>query len=182
MSLFGKSKPSHQIRPAFSGEEGSDPLLSAAESQTAEDLPVKASPQPSMREIITYQTTIVLITYTFLALHSVAYDQALPVLLDYPRQVHTPDNTRLPFFFSGGFSMNSDSIGAIFTIYGIASGLIQFLVFPPLCSRFGARNCFKAAGTFSSFKLFPMLTRPLTMTFSSSLSPDLHCHPLSGSD
>lgn len=96
-------------------------------------------------EIFTKQTIINLISYTFLALHSVAYDQVLPVFLNYPSQVPDSHNTHLPFKFSGGFGLSSDRIGSIYTVYGIACGIIQFFLFPPLCKRFGVLNCYRAA-------------------------------------
>jgi hypothetical protein len=98
-----------------------------------------------MADIFTSQTVTNLISYTFLALHAVAYDQVLPVFLHHPKQVPDMHNTHLPFYFSGGFGLASDSIGSIFAVYGIACGIFQFLVFPPMCKRFGVLNCFKAA-------------------------------------
>ena len=65
------------------------------------------------------------------------------MFLNYPTQEHTPDNTFPPFFFSGGFGLNSGRIGTIFTLYGIACGAIQFVLFPPLCTRFGVLNCYR---------------------------------------
>ncbi|KAI0107326.1 MFS general substrate transporter [Hypoxylon sp. NC0597] len=103
----------------------------------------KPKPLP-ISAIFSRQTTVNLIAYTFLALHSVAFDQALPVFLNYPPQVHTPENTSLPFVFSGGFGLNHAHIGAIFACEGVLSGLVQFLVFPLLCKRFGVLNCFQA--------------------------------------
>ena len=88
-------------------------------------------------------------SYTFLALHSVAYDQVLPVFLNYPNQIPDETNTHLPFKFSGGFGLTSDKIGTIYTVYGVACGIIQFFLFPILCARFGVLNCYKAASTFS---------------------------------
>jgi hypothetical protein len=99
---------------------------------------------PTMSAVFTRQTVINLIAYTFLALHSVAFDQVLPVFLNYPPQKHTSLNTAPPFFFSGGFGLNSGRIGTIFTLYGVACGAIQFVLFPPLCARFGVLNCFRA--------------------------------------
>jgi len=69
----------------------------------------------------------------------------MPVFLNYPVQVPDSNNTKLPFKFSGGFGLTSDKIGTIFTVYGVACGLIQFLLFPPLCSRFGVVRCYRAA-------------------------------------
>jgi hypothetical protein len=67
----------------------------------------------------------------------------LPVFLNYPIQEHTPNDTFPPFFFSGGFGLHSGRIGTIFTLYGIACGAIQFVLFPPLCARFGVLNCYR---------------------------------------
>ncbi|KAI1152629.1 major facilitator superfamily domain-containing protein [Nemania diffusa] len=98
---------------------------------------------PSMSAVFTRPTVINLISYTFLALHSVAFDQVLPVFLHYPPEAHTPETVSPPFFFSGGFGLNSGRIGTIFTFYGIMCGAIQFVLFPPLCARYGVLACFR---------------------------------------
>ncbi|CAI4219324.1 unnamed protein product [Parascedosporium putredinis] len=100
--------------------------------------------RPGMKEVFTTQSSIGLLAYTFLALHSVAYDQVLPVFLNYPAVEHTPENTKLPFRFTGGFGLGSNTIGTIFTVYGVACGFIQFVIFPPLCKKFGALSCYRA--------------------------------------
>ncbi|KAG9240761.1 major facilitator superfamily domain-containing protein [Calycina marina] len=103
-------------------------------------------PRPTLMEVFTRQSVINLIAYTFLALHSVTYDQLLPIFLHRAREVHTPQNTSLPFKFSGGFGFDHSRIGTIFTVYGIVGCFIQFLVFPPAARRFGVLNCFKVCG------------------------------------
>ena len=149
-----------QHRRSFVDDEASAPLLARANMSSSEAIRAGIY-QPTMAEIFTPQTVINLVSYTFLALHAVAFDQVLPVFLNYPRYV--PDeNTHLPFKFSGGFGIGSDRIGTIFTIYGIACGLIQFLIFPPLCRHYGVHNCLKVACMSSTF---------------SSLAPSPH-HPL----
>lgn len=127
-------------RASFADAEASAPLLpKSAGSSTKKDVS-----RPTMKEIFDPQVTITIIAYTFLALHSVAFDQVLPAFLDFPRQAHNEENTHLPFQFSGGFGLNSSEIGMIFTVYGLACGIIQFCFFPPICNRFGALRCFKA--------------------------------------
>lgn len=127
-------------RPSFLDAEASAPLLrSAGVAKTK-----KSEAPPTMKEIFTPQVTVNIIAYTFLALHSVAFDQALPVFLNYPRQVPDEHNTQLPFRFSGGWGLNSNSIGSILTVYGLACGIIQFFLFPPICSRLGSLACFRA--------------------------------------
>lgn len=142
-SLRPSSTHRRRHRRSFVDDEAQAPLLSEQDaSSSTERLPAAA---PTHADIFTAQTCINLLSYTFLALHSVAYDQVLPVFLNYPRQVPDAHNTHLPFKFSGGFGLSSDRIGSIFTVYGVVCGAIQFFVFPPLCTRFGVLNCYRAA-------------------------------------
>jgi hypothetical protein len=143
------SRKRRHHRPSFVDGEATAPLLSNGSVTTymaTSDRVIQIEP-PSAKEIFGDQTIINLISYTFLALHSVTYDQILTVFLNYPRQIPDENNTRLPFYFSGGFGLSSDKIGTIYTVYGVACGLIQFLLFPALCKRFGVLNCFRAAST-----------------------------------
>ncbi|OLN80994.1 putative membrane protein YCR023C-like protein 10 [Colletotrichum chlorophyti] len=158
----------HPRRTSFIDGEATAPLVPTKDipgsgSQSQEDNK-QVLEAPSMNEVFTSQTCINLLCYTFLALHSVAYDQVLPVFLNYPRQVHTPENTHLPFQFSGGFGLGSDRIGTIFTIYGITCGVIQFFVFPPLCNYFGTLRCFRACAL--TFPVVYVLT-PYVVLFES---------------
>ena len=98
---------------------------------------------PSTREVFTRETVINLVAYTFLAFHSVAYDQNLPVFLNHPKIRDVGATVRLPFSFQGGFGLTSGEIGTIFTCYGVACGLIQFLIYPTLVSRYGVLRCFR---------------------------------------
>lgn len=80
--------------------------------------------------------------YTFLALHSVAYDQLLPIFMHaHRRPADAP--VHLPFKFTGGFGIDHSRIGTLFTMYGVIGCFIQFLIFPPVARRFGVLNCFK---------------------------------------
>ncbi|KAG6268608.1 hypothetical protein E4U47_004536 [Claviceps purpurea] len=121
---------------------------------TAPLLPNKRIPQRSKKdynttpvgfmEMFTTQTNLVMLAYFFLAFHSVAYDQNVTVFLNYPVMEHTPDNTRLPFYFNGGFGLQSGRIGTIFMLYGVTCGLVQFIVFSPMVARWGVLNCYRA--------------------------------------
>ena len=115
--------------------------------KSAQPLIEKQAAAPSMRAVFTRQSVINLVAYTFLALHSVAYDQVLPVFLNYPERgsLDGPpaDEPRGPIFFSGGFGLDSGSIGTIFMLYGVVCGVVQFLLFPALCARFGVLRCFR---------------------------------------
>ena len=97
------------------------------------------------------QLILGLLAYTFLALHTAAYDQVLAVFLDHPVIKHTPENTQLPFKFSGGFGMEPNKIGTLLAICGVC-GLIQ-LIFPPLTSTIGAPACARLCGKSWNYQL-----------------------------
>ncbi|KAK3397815.1 major facilitator superfamily domain-containing protein [Sordaria brevicollis] len=142
-------------RHSFVDDGASAPLLAAESSQLpsqSTSTSIVDQDPPTLREIFTPQTIINLTSYTFLALHSVAFDQVLPVFLNYPLIEHTPENTHLPFKFTGGFGLGSDKIGTIYTVYGIACGVVQFFLFPWFCARFGVLRCYRVATL-----LFPLV-------------------------
>ncbi|KAH6687873.1 major facilitator superfamily domain-containing protein [Plectosphaerella plurivora] len=148
---FRRMSPNRARRTSFVDGEATAPLLpTRSNSRRVYTRAVK----PSMSEVFTKDTTVGLIAYTFMALHSVAYDQVLPVFLNLPAHDQTPENSNFPFQFTGGFGLSSDRIGTIFAIYGITCGLVQFLAFPPLCTRIGALNCFRLCAIMSPFIYF----------------------------
>ena len=112
------------------------------EPETAKTQPQAA---PTYTEVFSYQSNLNLLTYTLLALHSIAYDQLLPIFMHYPRQTERSSNpnVHLPLKFTGGFGIDSDRIGLLFMLYGIVGMFIQFLIFPPLARRWGVLNCLK---------------------------------------
>lgn len=100
---------------------------------------------PTYREVFSWQSNLNLLTYSILAFHSIAYDQLLPVFMHYPQQtdLSTNPNVHLPLKFTGGFGLNSDRIGLIFTVYGVFGMLVQFLAFPSLARHYGVLPCLK---------------------------------------
>ena len=100
---------------------------------------------PTYREIFSRQSNLNLLTYSILALHSLAYDQLLPIFMHYPQQTDRSTNpdVHLPFKFTGGFGLDSDSIGLLFTVYAVVGVFIQFFVFPPLARHYGVLPCLK---------------------------------------
>ena len=133
-----KKRPalSHRRSSMMDGE-ATAPLLPSKVASKKKNAP------PSTKEVFTPQTITNLLAYTFLAFHSVAYDQNVTVFLNYPKITETKRSTHLPFYFTGGFGLESGEIGTIFTCYGVACGLIQFLIYPALVGRFGVLRCFR---------------------------------------
>ncbi|KAI9375684.1 major facilitator superfamily domain-containing protein [Aspergillus egyptiacus] len=109
--------------------------------------------QPKWLEVFTSQSSLILLTYTLMSVHTMAFDSLLPVFLHIPAQrlQHNPD-VQLPFKFVGGCSMDSQQIGIFYTLTGVIGMVIQFYIFPTSAKRFGVLNCVKAT-TF----LFPTL-------------------------
>lgn len=145
------SRRKHKKPNWGNGNDEAEAFLSRNDSSGSElSSPVSKS-KPSApnkpvgyREVFSPQSNINLVAYTLLAMHTVAFDQILPVFMHHPTQdIHSPD-VHLPFKFSGGFGIGSGRIGVLFTIYGVCGMFIQFLAFPPLARRYGVLNCLKA--------------------------------------
>lgn len=62
--------------------------------------------QPSWREVFSAQSGLVLIAYSMLSMHNMAFESLLPVFLHFPEQLMdgNPD-VQLPFKFIGGFGV-----------------------------------------------------------------------------
>ena len=139
---------------------------------TQEDRKTIPLAPPPYREVFSRQSNINLLTYSILALHSMAYDQILPIFMHYPPQVDRSSNpdVQLPFKFTGGFGIDSGRIGLIFTLYGIVGMVIQFAVFPPVARRYGVLPCLKAVTA-----VFPVvyLMTPFTALLPTPLSQEI---------
>ncbi|OAQ76089.1 MFS transporter [Purpureocillium lilacinum] len=145
------ARHAHRRRSSFVDGEATAPLVP---SKVQPRRKLEDGPAPGMKDVFTRQTVINLAAYTFLAFHSVAYDQNITVFLNHPVEEHTPENTKLPFYFNGGFGLKSGKIGTIFTIYGITCGLIQFILYPPLVNRYGVLHCFRVCCVMLPFVYF----------------------------
>ncbi|KAI9821146.1 MAG: hypothetical protein M1827_003880 [Pycnora praestabilis] len=130
--------------------------------------PVVSQPPPGYREVFSQQSNINLLVYSILAMHSQAFDQLLPIFMHHPPQNHINNpSVHLPFKFSGGFGLDSQQIGFLFTLYGIFGMFVQFLLFPPLARHFGILNCLKVCSL-----LFPIVyvMTPFTALLATSSS------------
>jgi hypothetical protein len=100
-------------------------LLSNSRTDDSEAVvtPPKQVAPTAMREAFTFQSTMNIIYYVFLALHSITYDQLLPVFLSYPAQDRS--EWQLPLKFAGGFGLSSSKVGHIFSVYGMTGMTLQ---------------------------------------------------------
>lgn len=107
---------------------------------------------PRIRDVLSYQTSLNLLVYTLLAFYTMAYDQLLPVFMHHPPQSLEDPNVELPLKFAGGFGIDSQRIGLIFTIFAISSTIWQFVFFPPIVRYMGVLRCLRI-----SFLIFPFV-------------------------
>jgi len=72
--------------------------------------------------------------------------------MHHPTQSRDDPKVELPLKFAGGFGIDSRRIGAIFTIYAVASVTWQFVLFPPVARYLGVLRCLRIA-----FAIFPLV-------------------------
>ncbi|EEH16239.2 hypothetical protein PABG_06326 [Paracoccidioides brasiliensis Pb03] len=122
-------------------------------------------------QILTPQSNLILVAYAMMSMHTVAYDSVFPVFLNHkPQNYENNSDVKLPFKFSGGFGIDSQQIGILYTIIGVVGMLIQFLIFPHAAHRYGVLNCLKAASI-----IFPVtyFLTPFLVLFPTSTSRQL---------
>ena len=144
-------KRTHKPRTQLSIDQ-SQPFLADTSDDIEDPRPGQSPTSPTLkpkqsgsqwREVFSYQSNLNLLVYTLLAMHSVAFDQLLPIFMHHPTQTINDPGVHLPFKFAGGFGIDSSRIGVLFMMYGIYGMTIQFAFFPPIARRFGVLNCLK---------------------------------------
>lgn len=94
----------------------------AEEPPVAPPAKVEYTPPPMMA-VFTFQSSMNLLFYMMLAMHTVTFDQLMPVLLSYPPQ--DPALRDAPLKFAGGFGMSSAQVGKIFSVNGMTAMALQ---------------------------------------------------------
>lgn len=105
----------------------------------------------SWKAVFARQSRLNLLECLLLGMHSVAFDQMLPVFMHHPRQKAVQTQTSL-IHFSGGFGISSNRIGLLLILNGIFGMFVQFIIFPPVAKRFGVLTCMKTCTV-----LFPVI-------------------------
>jgi hypothetical protein len=72
--------------------------------------------------------------------HTISAEQLLPVLFSLPESDASP---QLPFRFTGGFALNTKTIGAILSLQGAIQVVATFCVFHPVRRRLGTSTTFR---------------------------------------
>jgi MFS family permease len=111
------------------------------ESMLPKSTKARSERPPTYSELFQYQTKLTLLSYFIIAVHGIAHDQLLPVMM------HLPNNdnpVQLPHKFSRGLGLESGRIGFLFMLYGVIGVIGQFLIFPVVTQRYGALACMRA--------------------------------------
>lgn len=102
---FAKSGPD-EATALLSGDEPDLERNSNATPAKQTKSKKKSAKRPSLKQVFTPQSNLVLLAYGMMALHSMAFDSLFPVFLHHPEQKldGNPD-VKLPFKFASGFGV-----------------------------------------------------------------------------
>lgn len=83
-----------------------DPEANSPRKSTSRERKKQPTETPSWRQVLTVQSSLVLLAYGMMAMHAIAFDSLLPVFLHNPeQQLEDNPDVRLPFKFAGGFGI-----------------------------------------------------------------------------
>ena len=95
---------------------------------------------PPTTKTFTTPVVLLIVSYGILAYHTMGFEQTFPVFLSTPRSPEPPHHL---FKFTGGFGLDTQSIGFILSVQGVASMIIQFFFFPPIVGHFGILSVYR---------------------------------------
>ena len=96
----GKKEGDDDERTALLGDNGDQDTRQPTQNKRK-----KASRPVSWSEVFSPQSSLVLLAYSMLAMHNMAFDSLLPVFLHHPEQDLNGPDVQLPFKFIGGFGV-----------------------------------------------------------------------------
>lgn len=105
--------------------------------------------KPDYTGAFTPRVITVIVGNFIISLHSVTYNEFLPVFLAARFQ---PDKLRFPFHIQGGFGLGVSYIGTLFSSTGIMGMLIVLLIFPLIDRKLGTINGYRL-----SVSIFPIV-------------------------
>ncbi|KAK6355537.1 hypothetical protein TWF696_004636 [Orbilia brochopaga] len=131
----------------FTRQSTETPTQKLPNTETTPLLPPQPSPPPSPTptthkptKIWTKQVIHNVIAYGIIAFHTITYDQLLSVFLQSPTSSTHLHN---PLRFTGGFSLDTRTIGLLFSYQGFLSTFFQFVIFAPFVRFAGVHRTFR---------------------------------------
>jgi len=136
----GYSSPSGQQEEGLLASAGSEysTFANAPATNITEEEQVRK--RPPTTKTFTTPVVLLIVSYGILAYHTMGFEQLFPVFLSTPRSAEPPHH---PFKFTGGFGLETQSIGFILSVQGVASMAIQFFFFPPIVEHFGTLSVYR---------------------------------------
>ncbi|PWW78563.1 MFS general substrate transporter [Tuber magnatum] len=129
------------------GEEGGLLASGGSEYSTFPNAPAtniggegEVRKRPPITKTFTAPVIMLIVSYGILAYHTMGFEQLFPVFLSTPRSAEPPHHL---FKFTGGFGLDTQSIGLILSVQGVVSMAIQFFLFPPVVDHFGTLSVYR---------------------------------------
>ncbi|KAL1594539.1 hypothetical protein SLS60_010299 [Paraconiothyrium brasiliense] len=95
---------------------------------------------PTVRDAFTMQTCLNIVCYGILAFHTISLEQLLPILMS--RDESRGEDRNLPFYFTGGFHLSTQTNGLILSIQGVLQMFAQLIIFPWIIKKLGSLRTF----------------------------------------
>ncbi|OBA19220.1 MFS general substrate transporter [Metschnikowia bicuspidata var. bicuspidata NRRL YB-4993] len=151
---------SHPADAALLDDEDEVDAIGPYVSKTMSDAIVRRYSQSSGRQPkpqqLTPEVVTVILSNCIISLHSIAYNEFLPVLL---AGQFRKSSLHFPFTISGGFGLESSFIGMLFSSTGIIGMLIILVIFPWVDRTLGTLQGFRLSLCF-----FPLVYTLVPMT------------------
>jgi len=120
-------------KPSVTTSSTTQVSSSDAEAQTT-------TAKPSFASAFTPQVSLQIVAYGIIAYHTSIFGQLFPIMLSMPVS-HKP--THLPFQFTGGFALRSNTIGLMYVLQGIYNMFVQLVIFPYAVNNIGTFRTFR---------------------------------------
>ncbi|KAJ3535887.1 hypothetical protein NM208_g2108 [Fusarium decemcellulare] len=140
----------NEMLPAYEIQEGSSNIEPRTHTRSPERRPSEPNTQQYPKTFVK-QVIINIISYGILAFHTMTFDQLFPLFLITPQPQHPIHN--LPFRFSGGFGLNTKTVGIIMSVQGLYALICNYLFVAPATRRLGPLQLFRALA-FTYFLLY----------------------------
>ncbi|TGZ76328.1 MFS general substrate transporter [Ascodesmis nigricans] len=121
-----------EVEPLLRNSQGPD--VESRNTATPQ-APSDSDETPSFLTVFTAQSSLNFLFYGLLALHTLSFDQLLPIFLSY--SVQGPDEQYLPFKFAGGLGLSSTTVGWILALTGGVFTIAQVVLYHRIAESFG---------------------------------------------
>ncbi|OAA58427.1 major facilitator superfamily transporter multidrug resistance [Niveomyces insectorum RCEF 264] len=132
-----------------SSDDETSPLIAHNHHESLPSLDASASSQTSGSAVFSSKVVHVVLSYAFMALHSICFDQIFPVFLATSR-VRDEDHTGSPFSHAllhpkGGLGYSSTTVASFMSASGLLSIVLMVSIFPPVDTFFGSLHCLRGS-------------------------------------